>query len=173
MYDFKIGSLNVAGCKSPLKIAKVCDFLRGKHLTVAYLQETHSENAREIEWQKCWGGDVFFSHGSTRSSGVAIGISKQVCPTLVSAYQVIRLRMLKVKVDLDNIRLVFINVYAPTIGSEILRFFKCLEHTLSECDPDECVFLDGDFNCTLNDALDRNHAEPHLRSARELKVLIE
>jgi len=30
----------------------------------------------------------------------------------------------------------------------------------------------GDFNCTINHTLDRNHEEPHKQSSEELKPLI-
>ncbi|KAJ4939590.1 hypothetical protein JOQ06_029034, partial [Pogonophryne albipinna] len=50
------------------------------------------------------------------------------------------------------------------VGAERLLFFEKLKHTLSTCDSEEYLFLGGDFNCTENPVLDRNHQEPHAAS---------
>lgn len=44
---------------------------------------------------------------------------------------------------------------------------------LSQCEPEEFLFLGGDFNCTEKDLLDRNHVEPHAVSKRVMKQLVE
>jgi len=36
---------------------------------------------------------------------------------------------------------------------------------------EELLFLCGDFNCTENDKLDRNHLEPHIASQKALTQL--
>lgn len=41
------------------------------------------------------------------------------------------------------------------------------------CGPEEFLFLGGDFNCTENDRLDRNHIEPHAASKLVMKQLVE
>ncbi|KAJ4948663.1 hypothetical protein JOQ06_020193, partial [Pogonophryne albipinna] len=48
-----------------------------------------------------------------------------------------------------------------------------LNHTLSTCDSEEYLFLGGDFNCTENPVLDRNHQEPHAASKSALIRLTE
>ena len=44
---------------------------------------------------------------------------------------------------------------------------------LSQCGPEEFWFIGGDFNCTENDKIDRNHIEPHAASRRAIKQLVE
>ncbi len=41
-----------------------------------------------------------------------------------------------------------------------------------QCPQENVVFMQGDFNCTINSVLDRNHNEPHPLSAEILKKLV-
>jgi len=47
------------------------------------LQETYSEQADEKISRKEWGGELFFSHGTTHSKGVCISIDPFVQPKLI------------------------------------------------------------------------------------------
>lgn len=44
---------------------------------------------------------------------------------------------------------------------------------MKDLNPEELLFIGGDFNCTVNDKLDRNHIEPHIASQKSLVQLIE
>lgn len=44
-------------------------------------------------------------------------------------------------------------------------FINKLSAALSQCTLDNMVVEGGDFNCTINPDLDRNHDEPHTSSA--------
>ncbi len=52
---------------------------------------------------------------------------------------------------------------------ERISFFKKLKDVISEIPNNRIIFLAGDFNCTLDYTMDRNHVEPHLHSAETLK----
>lgn len=65
--------------------------------------------------------------------------------------------------------MVFINVYAPTDGNERVRFLHEISAFLNTCNSDDLLFLAGDFNCTEDDSVDRNNAEPHAASKHALK----
>lgn len=45
----------------------------------------------------------------------------------------------------------FVNVYAPNTRPERVLFLQKLEDVLRKCDPEEFLFVAGDFNCTEND----------------------
>ena len=68
--------------------------------------------------------------------------------------------------------MVFINVYAPTYGTERKLFLEKIADELNRCNSEDYLFLGGDFNCTENATLDRNHAEPHPASQHALSQLI-
>lgn len=59
------------------------------------------------------------------------------------------------------------------MAGSALFFKKKLSDALSHCPRDNIVILGGDFNCTLNQQLDRNHNEPHPSSAKSLKSVID
>ena len=44
---------------------------------------------------------------------------------------------------------------------------------LSQCGPEEFLFLGGDFNCTEIDQVDGNHIEAHAASKCAIKQLVE
>lgn len=56
-------------------------------------------------------------------------------------------------------------MYALNTGPERIFYFyflQKLEDILCNCQPDEFLFLAGEFSCIENNQLDRNHLEPHL-----------
>ncbi len=64
------------------------------------------------------------------------------------------------------------NVYAPNIGYERVLFFLKLQEAMNNIPRENCIIVAGDFNCTLDHTVDRNHDEPHLNSAEALKKVI-
>lgn len=44
---------------------------------------------------------------------------------------------------------------------------------MKDLNSEELLFLGGDFNCTVNDKLDRNHLEPHIASQKALTQIIK
>ncbi len=78
-----------------------------------------------------------------------------------------------IRAKFEKYKMFFINVYAPTNGTERVIFLNSIDTILQNCKTDEYVFLGGDFNCTENELLDRNHVEPHATSSRVLRKLIE
>lgn len=65
-------SLNARGLKDNVKRKAIFLFCKGLKATCIMLQETHSCEEDTIFWKNQWGDEIFFSHGSNRSGGVAI-----------------------------------------------------------------------------------------------------
>ena len=63
-------------------------------------------------------------------------------------------------------------MYAPTNGAERKVFLEKVSDVLNGCATEDFLFLGGDFNCTENEVLDRNHAEPHPASQHALRQLV-
>ncbi len=82
-------------------------------------------------------------------------------------------RLVVVRARYEKFTLVFFNVYAPNNGAERVCFFKDVSAAIQNCSSDEYLFLGGDFNCTENDAMDRNHMEPHAASSHVIRELTE
>lgn len=97
--------------------------------------------------------------------------SKNFLPVSREAEEIIKGCLLKVKVKYEHVTFVFLNVYAPTKGVDRMGFLDVLCDTVKVSSDDEYLFLCGDFNCTENPPLDRNHIEPHPASSRRLRQL--
>lgn len=58
---------------------------------------------------------------------------------------------------LQGLSFSFINVYAPNVGYERGLFFKKLQDAMINIPRDNLIIVAGDFNCTLDHIVDRNH----------------
>ena len=105
--------------------------------------------------------------------GVGITFSKSFTPDSLEVEEVVEGRLLVVRAEVEQFYFVFMNVHAPVSGPDRVRFFKVLDTVLRKVQFDEFLFLGGDFNCTENDVLDRNHLEPHSASQRALRQLLQ
>ncbi len=143
-----------------------------KNAGVVFLQETHTDVNNQIQWLSEWKGQAILSHGSSVSAGVAILLPPDYKDQPVSIFEIVSGRLLRVDVVTHGIVFSFVNVYAPNIGSEHVIFFEKLKTALSHISHDRTIVLVGDFNCTLSHTLDRNHEEPHSKSADVLQSLI-
>ena len=115
---------------------------------------------------------MILSHKSSVSGGVGILFARSFVPFSFKVTEIIPGVLLKVQAEFENIKLVFLNVYAPTNGVDRVAFLNILDDVLKSCG-DDFMFLGGDFNCTENPTLDRNHPEPHPASRRRLKQLTQ
>ena len=95
-----------------------------KRLDILFVQETHSTIDNEGDWKKEWSGDVFLSHKSFNSGGVGILFSNNFKPFSYNEEVVVEGRLLKVKTQYEDLKMFFINIYAPTKGTE--RLFRHL-----------------------------------------------
>lgn len=171
MATLNIGTFNVNGCRGTEKRAALFDYLRFKKADVILLQETHTDQHNQSQWISDWKGSVLLSHGTNLSAGVAI-----LCSSCVSSQpdmlEVMPGRIMRADIVLGDTHFSFFNVYAPNVGQERIEFFEILSDALSQCPHGNILVLGGDFNCTVNPDLDRNHDEPHPSSAESLRKLI-
>lgn len=169
----RIGSLNINGARDAYKRALLFELIRQKKIDVMFIQETHSDVLNETDWRREWEGVVVCSHMSSSRGGVAVLFATHFTPVSFEVKQEIAGRLIFVRAQFEKFNVVFINVYAPNSGNERVCFLNNLNEILQSCNSDEYVFLGGDFNCTENCVLDRNHVEPHTASSRTMRTLIE
>jgi len=122
MCDIKLGSLNINGAREDAKRVSLFSLFKVKKLSIIFLQETHSTVENETEWKKEWDGEVFLSHKSSNSAGVGILFAKDFLPISCVIEEVIEGRLLKIQAVFENVKMTFINVYAPTVGAERVYF---------------------------------------------------
>ena len=173
MSNFNIASLNLDGARDIKKRMQLYELMKLKNVDIMFAQETHSNKSNEVAWRSEWDGEVILSSLTSVSAGVTILFSKKFHPLSYECKEVIEGRLMVVKAKFDCFSLTLINVYAPTVGSERVQFLNISNDTLSSCSSDTFLFVAGDFNCTQNASLDRNHLEPHAASQGAIHDLIK
>ncbi len=173
MSQLKIGTLNLNGARDVRKRMMLYEYINQKSVDVMFIQETHSDQRNEVDWKREWEGQLFLSHKSSVSGGVAILFSKNMTPVSFESVEIEKGRFLKVIVKFEKIVMVFLNIYAPNSGVERVLFLNLVNTTLKSLNTDDFLVLGGDFNCTENDKVDRNHLEPHVASQRVIKQLVQ
>ena len=132
MQALKVASLNINGGRSAQKRALISEIVKRKKIDVVFLQETHSDVLTEADWSLWWRGQLFFSHGSSHSAGVAVCFSPSLDVRILSSIVIENGRALMVKAEINNFIFSFINVYAQNLGPERLSLFKKNKAGLSQ-----------------------------------------
>ncbi len=165
MSAVRVGSLNINGARDIQKRMLVFELIKQKNIDVMYVQETHSDCINATDWKREWEGEVLLTHMSSNRGGGALLFSKSFLPASYQVEEVIAGRLIILRAEFEKFKMVFINVYAPTNGTERVIFLNRLNTVLQNCKTDEYVLLGGYFNCTENELVDRNHVEPHANSS--------
>ncbi len=109
-------------------MAVVSEFLNINRVNVVFLQETHSNDENEIEWNRWWEGNLVLSHGTNNSAGVAILFKKGLNVDILYTEEIEKGRVLLVKIKYGKHVFVLVNVYAPNNGLESISVtFRSLE----------------------------------------------
>jgi exonuclease III len=72
IYRLSLLSFNVRGLRMETKRISIFQYIIRKNIDICFLQETHSKESDENIWKNEWGGEVFFSHGTSQARGVMV-----------------------------------------------------------------------------------------------------
>ena len=76
--SLRLLSLNVKGISNFRNRRTVFTWCRKQKADAIFPQETLSTEEREKQWIKEWGSQIYFSHGSSNSRGVAILLKRGI-----------------------------------------------------------------------------------------------
>lgn len=169
----RVGSLNMNGGRDGNKLAMVSELLSIKKINVVFLQETHTTLDNESEWKRWWEGTSILSHGTNNSAGIAILFSKEMNVNILVVEEIVKGRILLLKMEYEGSVFVLINVYAPNNGPERVRCFLKLRSAFQKIDDNVCTIIGGDWNCTIDFIIDRNGEEPHHESSVVLSKILK
>ena len=134
---FNFATLNVNGLGNTAKRKNVFNFLREKKVNIIFLQETHRVMEIEKQWSCEWNGEVLYSHGRSRSKGVAILFNKnpQFCCKINRIFRDDQGRILIVDIDVNDHHFALANIYGPNMDDPnffsqflcLIRFIHLLE----------------------------------------------
>lgn len=131
----------------------IFDFLKICKADIVFLQETHSANDTDgNKWQKEWGGEALWCHGSHHSCGVAILINPRLHGKFSNKLSDQEGRVIAAKLALPDMELNLINIYAPNKPQDRKEFYDTLWHYKPGSNN---LILGGDFNCVEDISLDK------------------
>lgn len=78
------------------------------------------------------GGDSVLSHGTNTSDGIAILFSKEMNVNILVVEEIVKGRILLLKVEYEGSVFVLINVYAPNNRSERVKYFLKLRNAIKK-----------------------------------------
>jgi exonuclease III len=148
-------SFNVNGLSQKNKSIAIFEKL-AKFNSISLLQETHSTIKTEKIWKDDWKGNIYFSHGSSNSKGVAILIPHNIQYDIEDKITDEDGRILILKIKLNNTAYIICNIYAPTLDHKVeqINFSKRIQNKLFQFE-NENIILGGDFNLYFNLKVDK------------------
>ena len=154
------GSINCNGLGNAEKRTKFLNWLLGKQEEIICLQETHATCETEDEWRKIWGSNIYFSHGTSKSTGVAILIRSNSNVEINSYRELIPGRAQLLEITYNSVNLCLINVYAP--NNDDIKFLKSVFNESLGRSRNDYTLFGGDWNAIMDDKLDKlGGAEKH------------
>ena len=158
MASIKCISLNVRGMRGNGKRKSLFRMFRENKFDIICLQETYITEDVSSKWKQEWGGELFYSVGTSHSQGQVIltrkGLQEQVTSFIKKP------RVLGVRIDTDHDPLFVLNVYAPSITREKQQFIKSLQKEISDI-KQESILVCGDFNCVFDNTMDIISGDKH------------
>ena len=138
-----------------------------------HIQETHCTEKDQIIWKNKWGGDAYFSNGTSSARGVAIFIKRSLKHKIVNKRVDDQGRILSLDVVINDVIFNIVSIYAPNDDKPM--FFNQLEEFLSQSATEHTIVID-DFYLVLDNMKDQcncNNVSNNKKSASRLKQIME
>ena len=146
----KVISLNVRGIGDVYKRRSIFNYYRQRG-NIICLQETHSTTESEMLWRSEWGGDIIFSHGSSKARGVCVLMPKGMMNSVRNINIDNAGRAVKFELEIQEKIVTFCGIYAP--NEDKPSFFMKIFEMVAE-NPENIIIV-GDFNLVMNPDIDR------------------
>ena len=132
------------------------EFIKNREEAIIFLQETHSVKEVEKTWNDDFSGQIFYSHGTSNSRGVAIFIKQSLEFVLEKVVTDKEGRLIILKIEIQGAKFHLINCYAPVGEKEQGEFFQAVnEKLINVCPDSDNLIMGGDFNIIFDPDLDK------------------
>ena len=172
---FGLISLNANGLGKIKKRNSLFHWLKQFHnaeTKIVFIQETHTtekiEKSWEKEWDKC---DIYFSHGSSDSKGVATIIPKAMNCKVNTIDRSKNGRFLAINITINENTFYIVNCYAPntTNVKDQLAWLTQVQ-TLINKNIESNLIIGGDLNDVFNPQMDRYRCPPNVKVTEYMKA---
>ncbi len=140
---FRIVSWNIAGCHNAIKRKKHLSYLKQKKTDIAFIQETHLNEAESVKLKRDWVGQVYYSTYSSRKRGVIILIRRNINFQLIKQYVHREGRWVILDAVMEGQGMTLANLYAPNTSQP--EFFHEVCNIKGSIENDD-IIIGGDFN---------------------------
>ena len=117
-------SSNVRGLRDTVKRRSIFTYLKDQEANFYFLQETFSKVSDEAIWRNEWGGEIYFSHGTSHSKGVSILINPAVKEKVTFTSSDADGRIILINLTYKGLKLSFCNIYAPNYHTQQVTLSK-------------------------------------------------
>ncbi|KAL9981735.1 hypothetical protein ACROYT_G010478 [Oculina patagonica] len=133
---------------------------------IEFQRETYSTKEIENQWRKQWRGELFFSHGTSRSKGVLVLVRENLDFKVYSTHTDDSGRFVILDTLIQDSPFLLANIYAPTKGSEQCQFLDEIANHFADkvCQSKHYVITGGDFNATFDPDLDCSGGRPSIKN---------
>ncbi len=150
--------LNARGLKDKVKRKGIFLFCKGQKTHFIFLQETHFTEEDAAFWKMQWGDTILFSHGSSRSAGVAICLNNCLGKVVTSQSDA-HGHWLTAVVNCEGIFVILVNVYGYNSSGQNKILFSNISEAVAQIKfkfNTNLVLIGGDFNLAPDEWLDRS-----------------
>ena len=162
-------SANCQGLQDRKKRQDVINYFGQTNASIICLQDTHWTESDESIVKFMWKGECFLNGKSSNSRGVAILINSNFEYKIKSLKKDNEGNMIYLDMDIGDISLKLINLYAPNRDSPL--FFEKIKDIL-ETDGQMYTIICGDLNLVLNPDLDCDKYK-HINNPKSRQKLFE
>ena len=127
------------------------ELFKAAKANIIMIQESHSTPDIEKFWRKEWNGEIFFSHGTSSSNGVATLIKDNTNFSITNEIKDKEGRYLIIEAKIGDQNIAICNLYAP--NSDSPAFFSNLLTVIENLEAENFI-MGGDWNVALNNNLD-------------------
>uniref|UniRef100_A0A3P9KL10 exodeoxyribonuclease III n=1 Tax=Oryzias latipes TaxID=8090 RepID=A0A3P9KL10_ORYLA len=152
-------SLNVRGFKNVTKRKAIFLYCKAQvNVNCFFFQETHSSEEDFDFWKSQWGsGNIYLSHGSPRSAGVAIFLHN-FDGKIVDHKSDTEGHWLMVNIEVDDTKYILVNIYGFNNRTKNQKFFTNINHKIinwKQMYATDNIIVAGDFNVVPDENQDR------------------
>lgn len=152
IFNIKATSWNVRGLRKLTKLKQVINRIKQLKSKIVFLQESHLTISDIKLVQNRWPGQVIYSSYNNYARGVLILIHRSIPFQTMKTIQDTAGRYVIIQGSILSLTLNLVSVYGPNEDNP--KFFEDLFLTVSTLRGS--YIIGGDFNCTINLALDRS-----------------
>lgn len=173
-FNFQVTTLNVRGMRNCKKRRKMIHWF-SKHEAskgITFIQETHTTPECMQEWKNIFRGEIFMSHGSNNSKGVAVLIGEKLDHKIKEYIVDERGRYVIMSALIQGCEFVLINIYQPNEEKYQIETLKELFKKLNTLDIPMYtpIIWGGDFNVIFDTELDACGGNPSIK-VKTIEVL--